>query len=631
MVSRYERDSFEFFYRGVRDDLLLQTYALTGDLAASEKAVRDALVVAWHHWRKVSQLEDPGNWVRPLAWSRAQRRHTARWWHRQRDLPTEVHATLEALAALTPTQRSVLLLTTLTTQPIERISAEVGLSQAAAERELQVATAQFSQARGVAPLDVGAPVTALRSETRSTRWPRSSILLRAGTARRRSHTVAGIAAVVAATVVVGSLVTDADGVSPVLADKSITSLDRSGRTDAPAVAPAPVLAGDALLLPETVAGVVPGTWTAGPTTRNTEGDGLNVTCQQSRYADPQGVGVLVRTFSAPAATTRIQRQAARRKAVAPATRTAVQSVEASASVTAATAAYDLERQWYAACGTPRVQLVSTHQVDGLGDAASLVVLRSWADPASTLVVGVARTGELTTTVATTTPGVADAALAQSAALLGTAVTQLCAAPGGGTCVSGPRVTEVAPVPLAVAPAMIGELDMPRVGDIDEPWAGTAPIAAATNDAATRCDKADFSRAPFADAQTRSFLIPTDTGLPPEFGLTETVGSLPVARAKRFVANVRERLRTCPDRDLGTEVTTVDRSDAGSSAMTAWTVRVEIAKDRFVDYRMAILRSGTAVAQLGFIAAPRADLTDDSFLALVTRAMQRLANLPARAG
>lgn len=629
MVSRDERNSFEIFYRDVRDELLLQTYALTGDLAASEKAVRDALVVAWHHWRKVSQLEDPGTWVRPLAWSRAQRRHTARWWHRQRDLPAEVRATLDALNTLTLTQRKVLLLTTLTAQPLERIAAEVGLSQAAVERELQAATAQFSLGRDVASATVRPLITALRSEISSAHWPRTTILLRAGTARRRSHTVAGIAAAVAATVVAGSLVTDENGINPDLASKTITSIASPTRAATPA--PVPTLGGDALLAPETLARVVPGAWTAGTTTRNTEGDGLNVTCQQSRYADPQGVGVLVRTFTAPEQTTQRQRRSARKQAVAPSTRTAVQSVEASATTDAATQAYDLERQWYAACGAQRVQLVSTHQVDGLGDAATLVVLRAWADPTSSLVVGVARTGELTTTVATTTPGLDGAPLAQSAALLGAAVTQLCAAPGGGTCVSGPRVSEVAPVPVPAAPAMIGELDLPAVGDIAQPWAGTAPIAAATNDAATRCDESDFAQPPFQNAQTRSFLIPTDTSLPAEFGLTETVGSLPVARAKTFVAKVRERLRTCPDRDLGTQVTTVDESNDKQHSMSAWTVRVEIAKDEYINYRMAIMRSGAAVAQLGFIAGTGADLTDASFRDLTTRAMQRLANLPARTG
>ena len=45
-------DEFDAFYKETRSRLLLQTYALTGDLPASRSAVRDTFVVAWHHWRE---------------------------------------------------------------------------------------------------------------------------------------------------------------------------------------------------------------------------------------------------------------------------------------------------------------------------------------------------------------------------------------------------------------------------------------------------------------------------------------------------------------------------------------------------------------------------------------------------
>ena len=55
--------SFDAFYKDARERLLLQTYALTGDLPARARAVRDAFVIAWHHWRKVSRREDPEAWT----------------------------------------------------------------------------------------------------------------------------------------------------------------------------------------------------------------------------------------------------------------------------------------------------------------------------------------------------------------------------------------------------------------------------------------------------------------------------------------------------------------------------------------------------------------------------------------
>ena len=75
-------DEFDAFYKDARGRLLLQTYALTGDVKAARSAVRDSFVVAWHHWRKVSRLPDPEGYVRPYAWTHAQRRHPARIWHR---------------------------------------------------------------------------------------------------------------------------------------------------------------------------------------------------------------------------------------------------------------------------------------------------------------------------------------------------------------------------------------------------------------------------------------------------------------------------------------------------------------------------------------------------------------------
>src|SRR6187549_323518 len=71
---------FDEFYLTSRRRLVLETYALTGDLSAARSAVRDAFEAACHHWRKVSRLPDPEEWVRPRAWAMAQRRHIARLW-----------------------------------------------------------------------------------------------------------------------------------------------------------------------------------------------------------------------------------------------------------------------------------------------------------------------------------------------------------------------------------------------------------------------------------------------------------------------------------------------------------------------------------------------------------------------
>lgn len=84
---------FDAFYTDARQRLLHQTYALTGDQRAAQLAVRDAFIGAWHHWGKVSRHADPEGWVRPMAWSHAQRRHGARIWHRDKAADAERSAT----------------------------------------------------------------------------------------------------------------------------------------------------------------------------------------------------------------------------------------------------------------------------------------------------------------------------------------------------------------------------------------------------------------------------------------------------------------------------------------------------------------------------------------------------------
>ena len=199
-----DQESFETFYKDVRSGLLVQTYALTGDLQASQKAVRDAMVVTWHHWRKVSRLEDPEEYVGRSPGRGRCAGARPRWWSRMKGLDPEVAATLDALAKLPVTQRRVLLLSHLTSLPLEGIAREVGISRTAAERELQTATAQFAVHRDVESTGIRQVLEGLRPQVEDVRWPRPSIITRAGSARRRSHTTFGVAFGVAAVLVSGS-------------------------------------------------------------------------------------------------------------------------------------------------------------------------------------------------------------------------------------------------------------------------------------------------------------------------------------------------------------------------------------------------------------------------------------------
>ncbi|CAB4710902.1 unannotated protein [freshwater metagenome] len=490
------------------------------------------------------------------------------------------------------------------------LAAEVGLAVEDAERELQLATAQFSVAREEPTTSIRMLLESLRSPTDRVRWPRPSIVRRAGATRRRGHTAVGVVAAVAALLVTGTVVTDASGVRPTLARESLTSEPGRG----PTRMPDPIELSEDALLPASAltTALVTGTWTVTDTHDNTAEEGELVPCQAARYADVAGADALVREF-ADAATVRA----------------AYQLAEASRTSAAAKRAYATTASWYAGCRDPRTQLIDTYRVRDVGDQAVLLVLRSWQAPVTTLVVGVARTGAVVTTTMTQAPGSAAGKLGRQAELLGEAITQLCTLPEAGGCAGTPRLMGRAPLPVGADPAMLSEVDLPPVTAVALPWLGSEPRKATTNVAATRCDQASFSGrfegARFTDSATRTFLVP-GAGLPDTFGLTQTVGLLPATRAKAFVETVRSRLTSCPSKDLGTDVLRVARVASPDLDLTAWRLTTEITDAESITYYMAIARVGGAVSQIGFIPTPKVRMADGAFVALARRALARLPEL-----
>ncbi len=616
-------DAFDAFYQGARDRLLLQTYALTGDLAGARTAVRDAFVSAWHHWRKVSPLEDPESWVRAQAWAHAQRRHPSRLWHRDRGDDPVVTRTLDALGRLPAGQRRLLLLSHLTTLSLDEVAREAGLTRAGAERELQTAETRFALHRDVPSTALRPLFEPLREQVSPVRWPRATILRRAGAARRRTHTTVGAVAAVAALVVTGWLVTDVAGVRPTLDREALTSPRASGGADAAATsaspATPPTLPASSMLSAAAVASVVDGgRWTTTGTVDNTRGNGLAAPCQQARYADPQGEAALVRTF-----VTRPRRSPGGPGSAA----SAVQTAEVSRSPGRARRSFGVAAGWYAGCTDPRVQLLSTQRVRGAGDQAVLLVLRAWDRPVTTLVVGVARTGAITTTTLTRVASGATPDVRRSARLLATAVQGLCGLPDGGGCPVQPRVALAPspPLPVGDAPALLGEVDLPPLPGVDRPWVGTAPAPARTNVAATSCDRASFA-APVANGTTRSFVVPRSR-LAAQFGLTETVGSLPERRAAAFVAAVRARMAACPRRDLGTHVASVRQVHSARRDLAVWRITSELSDRSTISYLMGIVRDGTSIAQVGFVPDNDVGISPAAFAGVVQRALDRVGALP----
>ena len=617
---------FDAFYKDARDRLLLQTYALTGDLGAARSAVRDAYVVAWHHWRKISRLGAPESSVRPHAWRHAQRRATVRPWHREKGIDPDHRETLDALASLTGPQRRALLLTQLAAVSMEDMAREIGLPSDDAQRELQTAAAQFSTQKDIPAASIPMEFAALATTITDVTWPRVTIIRRAGAARRRLHTVVGAGAVVAALVASGAAVTDATGVRP--------TLDRD-----PAAGPAgpPVVAGPDVALPDTsllpadvVQRTLIGDWRQGPTHDNSVGNGVVLPCQPedagSRYADPRGTAAWVRVFrNGPAGES---------------PRKLTEVVEASRSLERARRTYHRLRGWIADCLTPGVRLVSTASNPKLADASAIFVLTAEHPALASYVVGVARTGLFSTAVALRTdvgPEVADRA--GVAKLLGAAVDRICPLPDAGRCAGRADALEaVAPYAAGQIPAMLAPVDLPFVGDPSEPWMGTPPQEI-TN---TRTDmdvlgcvhpalagKYDGDR--FRTDLVRTF-VKVGSDLPPEFGLTQAVAALPRKMAGALLDDYRSAINGCPDRDTsaGTEVRVLRAFDDGDQSFTAWHLSTRLPNERTLEYSVAFLRSRSAVSQLVFVSAPGARMSDDEFVAITRRALERIPQLPAYA-
>lgn len=603
-------ERFDSFYQATRRGLLLQAFALTGDLPASVGAVRDAYVAAWHHWRKVSGLPDPEAWVRPRAWNLAQRRHTARIWHRNKRLSERHVSVLEAVAKLAPGQRRVLLLTQLADLSLADAARELGVTQAVAERNLQSAVASFGRALDIDSTAVRLRLTALGEAMEAAVLPRASIVRRAGQKRRHKHTLVGVLA--ATTVAVG-----AGAVAYQPASREATSQDLH------LVKPRPQQ-----VHPATEASTLPTAgqmldsdqisrlgwsqpWKVDGTGNNTSGKGINTICQQTRFADPDGLSAIVRKFSAQGRPTR----------------SAVQTVEVSRSVYQAHKAFGTTVGWFAGCQVARLQLLNAYRVSGIGDEANVLMIRVWKKPVKTYSVAVARVGSAISTTVGMTVGGRPPPPKQIAQSLADSVAMLCGRSGLSTCAKVPMFKSAPPPPSGDEKGILAVADLPPVGNIDDPWVGTTPVAARTNPAETTCDHADFA-SKARTSRTRTFLIP-QAALPARFGLSETSGSFGSRKsASRFLSEVRSKVARCEDRDLATKVShpVSAGSATSSSEWSTWDLETAVSTRESVRFRLGFVRVGNRVAQLTFSPAPGDDISATDFRRLVGRAGDRLREL-----
>jgi DNA-directed RNA polymerase specialized sigma24 family protein len=619
--------AFDDFYKDSRDRLLVQTLALTGDLTAARSAVRDAFVVAWHHWRKIARQDNPEYVVRAYAYRFGLRRRSARPFARRKDGDEEARATLDALAGISLPQRKAVILTQLAGVDMPQAAREIGVPIDNAERELAAGAALFAHDRGIETGQIHDILVRLEAMTRTVTWPRSTIIRRAGGARRRAHTLIGAAAAVAVFGAAGAVVTDGSGLRPLL--------DRDARQAAASHAAAL----QEVSLPES--GLMPVAalsqrlrdkgWQVDATTDNSSGNGLVQPCQNTRYADPKGAAAYVRRFHTGTG--------ARQQSF-------VQSAEASSSTAAARRAYKNALAWFTACAPPagqtsarqpQVHLVSTALTPGLGDESAVVVLHV-AQPAATYVVGLARTG-LFTTETSLRVGLDPRRVDRqpTADLLATAVGRLCLLPDGGTCApTKVRLHDAPAFPVGTSAALLSEIDLPPFRAGVGRLVGTTPrqVVGDRSDAnLVGCDVVHLVKG-YAGATIRTNLIRSfvfvDSDLPKETGLTQVVGSLPIGKAAGFARQMTAQIAKCPSSDasMGTEVHDLADRSTRTTFLHAWRMTTELPGNRSVTYDVAVVRRGEAISQIIYISAPHAQMADRDFVDLAGRALERLDELPA---
>ncbi len=132
------RDFAEFYAARFRG-LTVALYAYTGDLAAAQDYVQEAFCRAYPRWDRLSAYDDPGAWVRRVAWNLA----VSRWRRVRRDIaaargyrqpvvegPTPDRVALvAALATLPPRQRRAVVLFHLADLPVAEIAAQEGVAE----------------------------------------------------------------------------------------------------------------------------------------------------------------------------------------------------------------------------------------------------------------------------------------------------------------------------------------------------------------------------------------------------------------------------------------------------------------------------------------------------------------------
>jgi hypothetical protein len=586
-------DEFDHFYSSTSGTTLRATYAVCGDRNVAVEATVDAYRHAWRDWNKIRH-HAPDAWVRTEAWrltALSRSTHPLRQRHEE-DSDREL---LSALARLRIDDRRLIALLTLGAVDLEDACREVGVPAQQGAESVTTALVGLESALGN-PLDqLEERMHRLSRVTRTLILPAAGVVRHRAQLGRRRNTIALVAAAVV--VALGGGVISA-------AESSDADRHRIGDKMEDPVLLAQKMGPDDLLRASQVTRLdQDARWRVLGTNDDLGEKTPYATCPPRRFADPDAVRALVRTFQAGKSEERV-----------------AQAVEVSRNSDDAMASFLRQEQWYADCRLPGVQLTRAWEVRRADPDFRVLQLASHQKPEQTFTVGLGVTGNVVTTLVHRSEGDDAPDPWAFASVLNDAVGKVCEF-GGRRCEPGLVLRRTSPPATLGSPQFIAIADLPPVADATGVWTGVATDPKSHRNAAV-CDNANFSG---SRPKSRAYVQSEIADIPKEFGVTETVGRFRNEDdADEFIDSVEANLYDCPDENLAAQVDQAYEVDEGPLDGTSWRVRLDLPDGGQAEYRTAAVRNGLTVAQVTATPAGKYEISRRDFQRLVERAGERLA-------